>query len=196
MFCYQCEQTSDVMGCTAYGACGKDPETAALQDLLIYATKDICRYAHRAYELGERDRDIDVFVIEALYSTLTNVNFDVSRFCELLRQGRDFKERARELYEDAERKSGGMPEVLDCPVAWWLDIDDLDGLITKGESVTIQKRIDRLGEDITSLQETLVYGIKGFASYADHAQILGYEDVSIYEFIHGAMDCLTREPAQ
>lgn len=194
MLCYQCEQTSDVMGCTAYGACGKDPETAALQDLLIYATKDICRYAHRAYELGERDRDIDVFVIEALYSTLTNVNFDVSRFCELLRQGRDFKERARELYEDAERKSGGMPEVLDCPVAWWLDIDDLDGLITKGESVTIQKRIDRLGEDITSLQETLVYGIKGFASYADHAQILGYEDVSIYEFIHGAMDRLTREP--
>lgn len=194
MFCYQCEQSADSSGCTAYGVCGKDPETAALQDLLIYAVKDICRYAHRCYELGERDRDVDVFVVEALYSTLTNVNFDVSRFCSLLEQAAEHKQTIRQLYEDSERKSGGTPEVLDCPVEWWKDTCDVNGMISKGESVTIQNQVESLGEDITSLQETLVYGIKGMAAYIDHAWILGYEDAGLYEFIHWAMDCLTRTP--
>jgi hydroxylamine reductase len=196
MFCYQCEQTAKGTGCTASGACGKDPETAALQDLLIYAVKDISRYAHRAYELGVSDRDVDVFVLKALFSTLTNVNFDPARFQQFIKQAVDIKARARKLYEDAVQKAGGTAEVLDCPVTWWEDTDNLDGLVRKGESVSIDKRIDKLGEDVASLQELLTYGVKGVAAYADHAQILGKEDESVYAFIHRALDYLTRTPTK
>ena len=70
MFCYQCEQTAKSEGCTAYGVCGKDPETAALQDLLVHVTKGIAQYAYRARQLDARDHDLDVFVIEALFTTV------------------------------------------------------------------------------------------------------------------------------
>jgi hydroxylamine reductase len=196
MFCYQCEQTAKGTGCTASGVCGKDPETAALQDLLIYAVKDISRYAHRAYELGTRDRDVDVFVLKALFSTLTNVNFDPARFQQFIKQAVGIKAKARELYKDAAQKAGGAAEELDCPVAWWENTDDLDGLVRKGESVSIDSRIDKLGEDVASLQELLTYGVKGVAAYADHAQILGKEDESVYAFIHRALDYLTRTPTK
>ncbi|MFQ6035799.1 MAG: hydroxylamine reductase [Sedimentisphaerales bacterium] len=196
MFCYQCEQTAKQTGCTAHGVCGKDPETAALQDLLVYVVKDISRYAHRAYELGARDRDVDVFTVEALFSTLTNVNFDPKRFVQFIQQAVKMKDKVRKLYEDVEKKAGGTPKALDCPVIWWDNTDDLGELISKGESVTIQKRLDELGEDLTSLQELLTYGVKGVAAYAYHARILGKEDQSIYAFIHKAMDYLTRRPVK
>ncbi len=194
MLCYQCEQTAKGTGCTTSGACGKDPETSALQDLLVYAVKDIARYAHRAYELGASDSEIDVFTLKALFSTLTNVNFDVRRFVQFLQQAVEIKDKARKLYEEAIAKSGGTAEVLDCPVEWWENTKDLNGLINKGESVTIQTRIDKLGEDVAGVQELLTYGIKGLAAYADHAQILGKEDKEVYAYIHKALDYLTREP--
>jgi len=194
MFCYQCEQTAKGTGCTAHGVCGKDPETAALQDLLVYAIKDILRYAHQAYELGARDRDIDVFTVKALFSTLTNVNFDPKRFQQFIKQAARIKDKARKLYENAEKKTCRTPKVLDCSVAWWEDTDDLDKMIRKGESVTIQKRMDKLGEDITGLQELITYGLKGAAAYADHAQILGKQDNELYAQFHEMLNYLTEEP--
>jgi hydroxylamine reductase len=194
MLCYQCEQTAKGTGCTTSGACGKDPETAALQDLLVYAVKDIARYAHRAYELGTSDPEIDVFTLKALFSTLTNVNFDAQRFVQFIQQAVVIKDKARKLYEEAIAKSGGTPEVLDCPVEWWDNTEDMNVLISKGESVTIQNRIDKLGEDVAGVQELLTYGIKGLAAYADHAQILGNEDKEVYAYIYKALDYLTREP--
>ncbi len=194
MFCYQCEQTAKGTGCTAFGACGKDPETAALQDLLVYAVKDISRYAHRAYKLGARDSSIDVFMIKALFSTLTNVNFDPQRFTEFINQASKIKKQAVKLYEDAQKKAGRKPEVLNCPVLWWEDIDDLNELIRKGESVSIQKRVDKLGEDITGLQELITYGLKGTAAYADHAQILGKEDAELYAQFHEMLNYLSEGP--
>ena len=194
MFCYQCEQTAKGSGCTAFGACGKDPETAALQDLLVYAVKDISRYAHRAYKLGARDSSIDVFMIKALFSTLTNVNFDPQRFTEFINQAAEIKKKAIKLYEDAEKKAGGKPEALNCPVAWWQDSDDLDKMIRKGEAVSIQKRVDKLGEDVTGLQELITYGLKGAAAYADHAQILGKEDAELYAQFHEMLNYLSEGP--
>ncbi len=194
MFCYQCEQTAKGTGCTAHGACGKDPETAALQDLLVYAVKDISRYAHRAYKLGVRDHSVDVFIVEALFSTLTNVNFDPQRFTELIKQAAEIKKKAKKLYEDTQKKAGGKPEVLSCPIAWWDDMDDLDEMIRKGESASIQKRIDKLGEDVTGLQELIMYGLKGAASYADHAQILGKEDKDLYAQFHEMLNYLSEGP--
>jgi len=196
MFCYQCEQTAKGTGCTAYGACGKDPETADLQDLLIYAIKDIARYAHGARELGVTVRDVNVFTVKALFSTLTNVNFDVGRFQEFMRQAAVIKDKARIVYEQACRNAGKDPEQFDCEVEWWEALDVLGELDREGESLTIQGRIGNLGDDIAGLQELITYGLKGVAAYADHAQILGKEDDSIYAFIHKALDCLTRRPTR
>ena len=94
MMCYQCEQTAQQKGCTAYGVCGKSPEVAALQDLLVYAVKDIARYAHRARQSGTADNEIDVFVIKSLFSTLTNVNFDPSRFQQFIKKAAEIKSKA------------------------------------------------------------------------------------------------------
>ncbi len=194
MFCYQCEQTAQGSGCTSFGVCGKDPETAALQDLLTYAAKDIARYAHRAGQLDARDRAIDVFVIEALFATVTNVDFDTARLQATLRQAVDIKQQAVALYEKAAQKAGQTPEQLSYPVEWWADIDDLNGLVAKGESVAISKRLDELGADVTGLQELITYGLKGAAAYVDHAQILGSEDPAVYAQFHEILDFLTGTP--
>ena len=192
MFCYQCEQTAKGMGCTQMGVCGKDPEVAALQDLLIHAVKGISMYAHRARLLGRKDRSVDVFVVEALFSTVTNVNFDAVRLEQLLRRAGGILEKARSLHEEASRKAGNVPEELSGP-ARWLPAADHGGLVIEGAEVGIADRKKTLGDDITALQELLVYGLKGTAAYADHAMILGQEDDSLYAFFHEALDFLTRE---
>ena len=194
MFCYQCEQTAGGTGCTKVGVCGKDSKTADLQDLLVYALKDIARYAHAARELGVTDRDVNVFTVKALFSTLTNVNFDATRFQQFMRQAVEIKQKARAMYEGACRKAAKQPEQFDCPVEWWDAVDDLSELEREGASLSIKMRINELGEDVAGLQELIVYGMKGLAAYADHAQILGKEDDGIYAFIHRAFDFITRRP--
>ncbi|MHC4982444.1 MAG: hydroxylamine reductase [Planctomycetota bacterium] len=193
MFCYQCEQTAKGTGCTQAGVCGKDAETAMLQDLLLHATKGISMYARRARRLGAADREIDVFVIEALFSTVTNVNFDPRRLEELLGRAAEMRDAARGLYEDACEKAGKAPERLGGP-AVWQPADDLDAFVRQGEEVSVSSRIDSLGPDVAGLQELVLYGLKGMAAYADHAQILGREDDEVYAFFHEALDFLAGEP--
>ncbi len=195
MFCYQCEQTAQQTGCTAHGVCGKDPETAALQDLLIYALKDICRYAHRARDLGCSDPSVDRFVPAALFATITNTNFAPSRLRDLVREGVQIKNKALTMYEQAAGKQGLPVERLDCAVPWWESIDSQDQMVRCGEAVTIQKRLDTLGEDITDLQELLTYGLKGAGAYAWHAAVLDKEDDEVYAFFHDALDFLSRDEA-
>jgi hydroxylamine reductase len=191
MFCYQCEQTAKGTGCTAFGVCGKDPDTAALQDLLILAAKGVAQYAHRAAKLGARDRDVDVFVVEALFTTVTNVNFDPERMETLLRRAADMKNRARAMYAAACAKAGVSPEVVAGP-AEWTPAADLDGLIRQGEMAGIEAMLEERGPDLTGLEQLLLYGLKGMAAYVDHALILGREDETVYAFIHEALDTLTR----
>ena len=193
MFCYQCEQTAKGSGCTVAGVCGKDPKTAALQDLLIHAVKGLSMYAHRARELDARDREIDIFTIEALFSTITNVNFSPERLQDLLVKAAEMRDRAKKLYEDACKKANREPETLTGPAAW-TPAGDLDGLISQGEEVSITSRREALGDDVTGLQELIVYGLKGSASYADHAQILGQEDDEVYAFFHESLNFLAGEP--
>ena len=192
MFCYQCEQTAKGTGCVVSGVCGKDPRTAALQDLLVYATKGLAMYAHRARQLGVKDREADVFTIEALFSTVTNVNFDPERLARILRRLPEMREKVRRAYEDAARRAGKEAEALSGPASW-LPAADLEALIRQGESVGIEARRTGLGDDLTGLQELLTYGLKGIAAYADHAQILGQEDATVYAFFHEALDFLTKE---
>jgi hydroxylamine reductase len=192
MFCYQCEQTAKGTGCTVRGVCGKDPQTAALQDLLVYGTKGLSMYAHRARELGVKDDEVDAFVLESLFSTVTNVNFAPESLREVLIKLADVRDKAKSLYEEACEKSGHTPENLGGPAAWTA-ADDLNVLIQQGEEVTIKKRLETLGEDITGLQELLTYGLKGTAAYACHARILGQEDDSVHAFFHEALNFLTRD---
>ncbi|MBM3335260.1 hydroxylamine reductase, partial [Candidatus Sumerlaeota bacterium] len=192
MFCYQCEQTAKGAGCTTAGVCGKDGETAALQDLLVHATKSIAMYAHRARQLGATDREINVFTSEALFTTVTNVDFDPERIQQLLLRAASLRDKAKSLYEQACQQSGRKPEALGGPAAWQ-PASDLAGLIKQGQDVTIEKRKSTLGEDVTGLQELLTYGLKGAAAYADHAQILGKEDDEVYAFFHEALDFLTKD---
>ena len=194
MFCYQCEQTAKGTGCTVQGVCGKEPETATLQDLLLFAVKDISRYAHRAYKLGARDRDIDVFTVEALFSTLTNVNFDTERFRQLLKEAARIRDKARKTYENAAKKAGQTPQILGTAIAWWEGTDDIDELVRKGRAVSVQSRIDEFGQDVAGLQELITYGLKGAAAYLDHAQILGMEDNEVYASFYEMLNYLSENP--
>jgi len=191
MFCYQCEQTGRGTGCVEFGACGKDPETAALQDLLIYAAQGISQYAHRARILGVIDHEADVFVMEALFTTVTNVNFDVNRLTGLIRQAESVKDSLRKEYEAVCKGRGCASEKPQGP-ALWKPAPNLEGLIDQGEKHSPEGRAFSLGADIAATQDLILLGLKGTAAYADHAMILGKEDESFYAFMHEVLDYLLK----
>ncbi|MEI6514574.1 MAG: hydroxylamine reductase [bacterium] len=191
MFCYQCEQAGKGTGCTEFGACGKDPETAALQDLLVYVAQGISQYAHRARQHGIIDHDADVFVMEALFTTITNVNFDPKRLEALLRKAAGIKESLRKEYAAVCKGEHVKIEELQGP-ALWTPAADLGGLIRQGEAVSIEKRTAALGADIAGTQDLILLGLKGTAAYADHALVLGKEDDSFYAFMHEALNFLVK----
>ncbi|MDD4873080.1 MAG: hydroxylamine reductase [Kiritimatiellae bacterium] len=194
MFCFQCEQTAKGTGCTVAGVCGKDARTATLQDLLVYITKGIAMYANNARQIGARDREIDRFVIEALFSTVTNVNFDPERLAVLLKRAAEIRDRAKKLYEGACscEGSGRKAEILDGPAAW-APAKDIEALVKQGEAVGVESMARELGPDITGLKQLLTYGLKGMAAYADHALILGKEDDDVYAFFHEALNFLVKK---
>jgi hydroxylamine reductase len=189
MFCYQCEQTAKNEGCCSFGVCGKDPDTAALQDLLIYVVKGISQYASRAEKLGARSEEIDLFTVEALFSTITNVNFDKDQVAALVKKGASLLVKARELYENASKE----PETLEGPAVCEV-ADDVSGMIEQAEHVSIQNSINDVGEDITGLRELILYGLKGTAAYADHAKILGVEDPEVFASFHQILSFIAEEP--
>lgn len=194
MFCYQCEQTMRGTACTEQGVCGKDATTAALQDLLVHAAKGIAMYARRARDLGAIDADVDRFVIEALFTTVTNVSFHPPRLQEMLLHAAGVRDRARALYEDAAARAGKSPETVGGPAAW-KPLRTIDGLILQGHGVSIERRKARLGEDIAALQELVAYGLKGAAAYYDHALRLGKSDDALMGDYHAVLDALTRDNA-
>ncbi len=194
MFCYQCEQASKGTGCTSFGVCGKDPDTAALQDLLVFAVQGISQYAHRAGALGHRDAALERFVIEALFTTVTNVNFDPRRLEALLRTAADHLARAAALYTSAVSAAGQIPEVLEGPCTW-TPAADLDGLIRQGEGVSPEAAITRHGAEAAGVQALLLSGLKGMAAYAEHAHVLGREDATVHAFFLEALDALCAPPA-
>jgi hydroxylamine reductase len=192
MFCYQCEQRAKGTGCTVAGVCGKDENTAVLQDLLIHVAKGISMYATKARTLGVRDQEVDEFVIEALFTTVTNVNFDPSRLAGLIRKGADLKNKARRLYEDACTAQGKAPESLKGPAEWEVE-GGLSQLIEEGKRVSDEWRglVATLGEDRAAVRDLILFGLKGAAAYVDHAQILGVRDEEVYGDFHGVLDFLT-----
>lgn len=191
MFCYQCEQTANGHGCERQGVCGKDATTAELQDLLLYAAKGISQYATRARQLGARTPEADVFVTEALFTTVTNVNFDADRIEPLIRKAVEVRKATRSIYEEACRRAGRTPETPEGP-AEWTPADTREGLLDQAPPIGIAADKTALGEDITGLRELVTYGLKGTAAYVDHARILGKENDAVYAFFHEALDYIAR----
>jgi len=192
MFCYQCEQTAKGTGCTTFGVCGKSPEVSDLQDLLIHITKGISMYAHRARVLGAKDPEVDSFVLEALFTTVTNVNFDEERMEWMIRRAESMRKKARNVYEEACKKAGKTPEALTGPATFELG-SNRDELIRQGEGLTPEARAEKWGELIGGLHDLVLFGLKGSAAYADHAQVLGKKDEEIYAGFHAFLDFLSRE---
>lgn len=191
MFCYQCEQTSHGTGCTNFGICGKDPDTAALQDLVVHAAKGISIFVHKARQLGSRNHELDVLTLEAMFATVTNVDFDPHRLEELLQRQARALEQAKNLYLQACAQASQQPETVNGPTQW-VPAADLEGLINQGMAVSIKLRKIERGEDVTGLEELILYGIKGMAAYAWHALMLNQEDDSIYAFIHEGLHCISQ----
>ena len=180
MFCYQCEQTAKGTGCVKIGVCGKQPDVAALQDLLIYALKGLSQVALAAREKGINERKVNVFICEAIFSTLTNVNFDPQRVADLVNECVKLRDELKQKLVDA----GG--QVPDSGPAVFEPATNLEDMVAQGEEHGILAEKDP-DPDIHSLKETLIYGLKGIAAYADHAQILGQEDDNVYKFVQEAL---------
>jgi hydroxylamine reductase len=186
MFCYQCEQTAGGTGCTKSGVCGKTPEAADLQDLILYATRGLSQYASRARELGKVDAQVNECSIKALFTTITNVDFDPESLQKQLNCAVSHRAKARKLYEDATRAAGKEPDELSGAAVFEF-ASDLPGLLEQNRSVGLEARKTALGDEIASLQELVTYGIKGLAAYVDHAAVLGKTDDAVYAFVHRAL---------
>jgi len=182
MYCFQCQETAKNSGCTVNGVCGKKEKTAQLQDLIVYLTKGISVLAPLAKEQGVLDNSVGKFVCGALFSTITNANFDDQRMFEIIQQAIVAREELKSKIKD-------LPADLpDCAV--WSSADEA-GIMEKAGEVSIPALSPN--EDVRSLRELLIYGVKGVAAYTDHAAELGHEKPELYDAIMEAMASTTKD---
>jgi len=181
MFCYQCEQAVDGKGCTKSGVCGKSADVAALQDVLTYAVKGLSLYATEGRKVGVDDHDVNVFTAQAMFSTLTNVDFDPDRFVALIKKCVDLREGLKAKVKAA----GGKVDFAE-EAANFTPGSTVDALLEHAVGNGF-KADDGIDPDIRALQHTTIFGIRGIAAYADHAHILGQEDPAVYAYMHEAL---------
>ncbi len=186
MFCNQCEQTAKGEACTAKGVCGKTADLADLQDLLMHAVRGVCHFATEGRRVGVNDIEVNRFICKAIFSTLTNVDFDESRFQELINQTVEYRDKLQEKVAN----TGGKTNFED-PATTFKPANTISDLIKQGQEVG-QVWNPKLDKDTQSVQQILVFGIKGTAAYADHAAILGQEDDRVYAFIQEALASLLK----
>jgi hydroxylamine reductase len=171
MFCYQCEQTAHGVGCAATGSCGKNPEISDLQDLLVHAVKLAARRL-AGVPAAERPQEAAALIEDALFATVTNVNFDADRLTGLI----------------------GQVAALAGPDCGFIPANDPAGLSAQAESTGIVSRRARFGEDVAGLQDLLLFGVKGVAAYAYHARRLGRTDPAVDAFMVEALARLADHP--
>ena len=185
MFCNQCEQAAHGSGCTKIGVCGKSPDVAALQDLLVFATRGLATVAVEARERGLDTGAADRFVEDALFTTLTNVDFDP----ETIAAKADEAVALRESLKSSVAAAGGPGTFADELVA-------LEVPVSLSEKIALGARLGRpwdasRDEDVQSLQEITLYGLKGIAAYAHHARTLGQTDAEIDAYLFRALAALS-----
>jgi len=175
MFCYQCEQTLGGKGCVKSGVCGKNPTVANLQDVLIHELKGVGFYGQKNLEKGLKIRsEINKFVVDGMFSTLTNVNFDPTRFVEYVKKAEEIKEELKKA----------VGEIMNVPeAAKYKAPETMEGLLEDAEKLGIMAD-EKLDMDIRALRELLIYGFKGMAAYAHHAYILGKFDDEVNNFFY------------
>jgi len=177
MFCYQCQETLKNRGCTINGICGKKGNTANLQDLLIYTVKGISVVAENA---GTVDKEVGHYVAKALFTTITNVSFDDDGLIDIIKQGLAIRDEIKDKYD----VSGNIHD----SVLW--NAETKDEFLKKAETVGV---LTTENEDVRSLRELLIYGLKGIAAYADHAAVLGFEDGSVFDYLVEGMASTTKD---
>lgn len=188
MFCYQCQETAKNEGCTVKGVCGKNEDVANLQDLLIYTLKGISVFAEKAKDLGVEYKKARDFIVDGMFATITNANFDENRFEEMIEEAIQIRDEYREKFEKAYKEKHGEEFTGDLPeMAVWTP-DNKEDLYTKSEEVGV---LNTENEDIRSLRELMTYGLKGVSAYLSHARTLGYEDKEIYDFIQKGLAATT-----
>jgi hydroxylamine reductase len=174
MFCYQCQETTRGTGCTTKGLCGKTEDVARLQDLLIYTLKGIAIYATQAREMSIVRKDVEEFIMEGLFSTITNANFDSNSFVTRIQEGLKLRE---DLKQDILSAGGTIPADLKDAATWVAPADEFE------EKATLVGVLAMENEDVRSLRELLTYGLKGIAAYAEHAYTLEHKAEGIFAFI-------------
>jgi hydroxylamine reductase len=183
MFCFQCQEAAKGVGCQAgAGVCGKTAETANLQDLLIYVLKGISYYQLFAHEKKMADDSIDSFVVDGLFKTITNANFDDLVFLKEIKKGLEFKKQLQ-----IKIKGSGIEVKNPPPHALWTSEQE-DMIKMKSKEIGV---LDTENEDLRSLQELCIYGLKGIAAYLSHANNLDQYDIEINKFIEKALVATT-----
>jgi hydroxylamine reductase len=182
MFCYQCQETARNEGCTVRGVCGKTSDVANLQDLLIYLLKGISVHTVKARDLGWEDAEVDRFVLESLFTTITNANFDPADMVERIRTAVVLRDRVGAYLAERDALPSNPPDAA----VWAPEDDSQEALLAKAIHVGIMAD-EGEDEDIRSLRQLITIGLKGLAAYADHALVLGYADEAIHAFAQEAL---------
>ena len=197
MFCYQCEQTTRTetsQGCHEIkGVCGKDETTANLQDLLIYAVQGIAQYAQQLQALGASEQKANEFILYALFTTLTNVNFNANRFVQLINEAVQWRDQLKSRYESL-ANSKGLAIIKVTGAGQFKPASTTLGLMAQAQDVALNHDLEQLGADIIGLRAMILYGIKGTAAYAYHALMLGKDDEVVYSEINAALAYLAALP--
>ena len=180
MFCFQCQEAAGGTGCTKVGMCGKTADLAALQDLMIYTVKGLSVLGLKADEIGYTMEGLDRLIIDSLFMTITNANFDKERFFEKIKEALKSRD---ELKATLIQKGVDLGDLVDPAI---FEVNSKDEVVFKAESKEVSVLATE-NEDVRSLRELIVYGVKGMAAYAEHAMNLGYEDAEISKFIRKAM---------
>ena len=187
MFCNQCEQTAKGIACTKIGVCGKTEGVAGLEDLLTHAVQGLCIVAEAGRKAGIIDNSVDRFTTEAIFACLTNVDFDPKRFEDWIRKTVSLRD---ELKAKVEAAGGSIDSTA--AALTFTPADSSAALEEQGTALNFITTLDA-NEDLQSLKQIAMYGMRGLAAYADHAAILGQEDDEVYAFIHHAMAALTTD---
>lgn len=179
MFCYQCQETAKNEGCKVMGVCGKTADVANLQDLLIFMCKGLSHYTLPLRKFGIELPEVNRFIVDSLFMTITNANFDRKRFVTRVRLAYEMREAAKEQL----LKAGGSPDDITFDGALWQGQTE-EEMDAKAVSVGVLATQD---VDVRSLRELTIYGLKGMAAYLEHAYNMGYEDNAIYAFMQKAL---------
>ena len=180
MFCFQCQETAGCKGCTIRGVCGKTEDVAKIQDLLVYVTKGLATVAHEGRKVGIVSNEINKYIVENLFITITNANFDFKAIEKRVKETLSLRDELKEKVQAA----GGNPvgdDFYGC--ATWKEETE-EEMMEKASKVGV---LSTENEDIRSLRELIIYGLKGMSAYMKHAMNLGYDKEEIHEFMARAL---------